>query len=159
MPRRPTINRAQRIDVAIGLIECHGRYLICRRPRGTIWGGYWEFPGGKQQRGESPTACLSRELWEELSLRPRTLRWRCTIRYAYVYGTVVLSVFRCDVAHDGFHRYPATHVRWVLPARLTRYRFPPANKELLQKLIAESTICHRHSCTGVRVNKWSVRCT
>src|ERR1700743_98465 len=45
-----------------------GRVLICQRPDGKHLAGLWEFPGGKMEAGESPEACLIRELDEELGI-------------------------------------------------------------------------------------------
>jgi len=56
------------IEVAAALIrDTAGRYLITQRRRGSHLEGLWEFPGGKQEAGESPETCLKRELAEELS--------------------------------------------------------------------------------------------
>src|SRR5207244_13284843 len=56
------------IEVAAALIrDTAGRYLITQRRRGSHLEGLWEFPGGKQEVGEAPEACLKREMAEELS--------------------------------------------------------------------------------------------
>ncbi len=56
------------IEVAAGLIQRDGRYLIARRKAGVHLAGYWEFPGGKREHGESLEECLRRELREELNV-------------------------------------------------------------------------------------------
>lgn len=56
------------IRVAAGVVWKDGRLLCCRRPDGSPMGGWWEFPGGKLEPGETPEAALSRELKEELGL-------------------------------------------------------------------------------------------
>ena len=61
-PRRP-------VDVAVGvLIDAEGRFLLTSRPEGKVYAGYWEFPGGKLEAGESVQAALRRELHEELGI-------------------------------------------------------------------------------------------
>jgi len=61
---------ASRIHVAVGvLIDSRGCLLLTRRLKGTHLAGYWEFPGGKVEPGETREAALARELWEELELR------------------------------------------------------------------------------------------
>ena len=61
-PRRP-------VDVAVGvLIDAEGRFLLTSRPEGKVYAGYWEFPGGKLEAGESVEAALRRELHEELGI-------------------------------------------------------------------------------------------
>ena len=54
---------------AAALVDVDGRVLICQRPEGKQLAGLWEFPGGKVEPGETPEACLIRELEEELGIR------------------------------------------------------------------------------------------
>ena len=61
-PRRP-------VDVAVGvLFDAEGRFLLTSRPAGKVFAGYWEFPGGKLEAGESVAQALARELHEELGI-------------------------------------------------------------------------------------------
>lgn len=57
------------VDVAVGvLIDADGRFLLTSRPQGKVYAGYWEFPGGKLEAGESVEQALRRELIEELGI-------------------------------------------------------------------------------------------
>ena len=71
MTRRP-------VDVAVGvLIDPEGRFLLTSRPEGKVYAGYWEFPGGKLEAGESVEAALRRELDEELGIEIADVRpWK-----------------------------------------------------------------------------------
>ena len=66
------------IDVAVGvLIRPDGDFLLTSRPAGKVYAGYWEFPGGKFEPGESVQQALSRELFEELGLHLHQIEpWR-----------------------------------------------------------------------------------
>ncbi|MEZ5644445.1 MAG: NUDIX domain-containing protein [Burkholderiaceae bacterium] len=66
------------VDVAVGiLIDSHGRYLLTSRPDGKVYAGYWEFPGGKLESGESVEQALRRELKEEIGVTIGHVRhWR-----------------------------------------------------------------------------------
>jgi 8-oxo-dGTP diphosphatase len=57
------------VDVAVGiLINAHDQFLLTSRPPGKVYEGYWEFPGGKLEAGETVAQALTRELHEELGL-------------------------------------------------------------------------------------------
>ena len=57
------------VDVAVGvLIDGNGDFLLTSRPEGKVYAGYWEFPGGKLEAGESVEQALRRELHEELGI-------------------------------------------------------------------------------------------
>lgn len=57
------------VDVAVGvLIDADDRFLMTSRPEGKVYAGYWEFPGGKLEAGESVEAALRRELHEEIGI-------------------------------------------------------------------------------------------
>ena len=56
-------------EVAVGiLIDADGAFLLTSRPEGKVYAGYWEFPGGKLEAGESVEQALRRELQEEIGL-------------------------------------------------------------------------------------------
>ena len=65
-------------DVAVGvLIDPSGRFLLTSRPPGKVYAGYWEFPGGKVEAGESVAEALRRELQEEIGVTVGTVQpWR-----------------------------------------------------------------------------------
>lgn len=68
---RPREGGADRpvIEVAVGvLIQPDGLFLLTSRPEGKVYAGYWEFPGGKLEVGESVAQALARELHEELGI-------------------------------------------------------------------------------------------
>lgn len=77
LPRQGGVNRPV-VDVAVGvLIRPEGDFLLTSRPAGKVYAGYWEFPGGKFEAGESVQQALSRELFEELGLHLHQIEpWR-----------------------------------------------------------------------------------
>lgn len=66
------------VDVAVGiLIRADGRFLLTSRPAGKAYAGYWEFPGGKIEPGETLEQALRRELQEEIGVNIGSIEpWR-----------------------------------------------------------------------------------
>ena len=68
LPREGGLDRKV-TEVAVGvLIQPDGSFLLTSRPKGKVYEGYWEFPGGKFEAGESVQQALERELFEELGI-------------------------------------------------------------------------------------------
>ena len=65
-------------EVAVGvLLQADGRFLLTSRPEGKVYAGYWEFPGGKLEAGETVAQALKRELHEELGIQVDDIEpWR-----------------------------------------------------------------------------------
>jgi 8-oxo-dGTP diphosphatase len=69
MPGGTMADEREPVDVAVGvLIDTQGRFLLTSRPPGKVYAGYWEFPGGKFEPGETLEQALRRELHEELGI-------------------------------------------------------------------------------------------
>ena len=123
------------IEVAAGLIrDPNGRYLITQRRRGSHLEGRWEFPGGKLEAGESPAAGLRRELQEELSGTFAVGDLVETVRWEYPDRTVVLHFFACRLESGAIAPTEGQAMRWVPATELSRYDFPPADRELIRRL-------------------------
>lgn len=130
---RPT-REAPRIAVVLALIERRGRLLVCQRRPGPNLGGYWEFPGGKREAGETWEACVRREMREELGVTVRAIREWDRFSYRYPEQRVRFRVFRCALGAEAPRPLAAQRLRWVSAARLKRYRFPPANRVVIERL-------------------------
>jgi len=115
------------------VIERDGRILIARRPAALHLGGLWEFPGGKQNPGESPTAALEREIREELGATVTVGSLLERVDWTYQEKRVRLWFFRCAI--DGEPRaLEGQELAWVRPIDLGRYEFPPADATLVDRL-------------------------
>lgn len=122
------------VQVAAGLIRRRGRYLIARRRAGTHLGGFWEFPGGKCEPGESLEACLRRELREELGIAVTASVPFRVVRHRYPGKTVELHFFRCVVRRGEARALDCEEIRWVTPEEMVRYEFPPADRAVIRAL-------------------------
>ncbi len=122
------------VPVAIGLVMHQGRILIGRRAAGSHLAGFWEFPGGKRRAGESWENCLRRELKEELGISVDAPVRFWEGRHAYRDRTVWLVALRCRLVRGQARPRASSEIRWVRPADLGDYAFPPANERLLYRL-------------------------
>jgi len=86
------------IDVAVGiLMKPDGQVLLGQRPEGKPYPGYWEFPGGKVEPGESILAALRREFVEELGLHIISADPWCCVEHVYPHAHVRLHFF---ISHE-----------------------------------------------------------
>lgn len=125
-------------DVGLGVvISTSGpavKILVSRRPETTVYGGYWEFPGGKVDPGETPADAVVRELFEELAITVRVDAPLPTIEHVYEHAHVRLHPFVCTlVSGEPENREVAAH-RWVTLNELPTLRFPEANAALVEHL-------------------------
>ncbi|MBI3009601.1 MAG: 8-oxo-dGTP diphosphatase MutT [Candidatus Omnitrophica bacterium] len=140
----------KRIDAAIAIIERRGSILICQRHEQDSFGGFWEFPGGKREAGESWEACLRREVKEELGVNVRAVSLFGRMSYRYPDGIVSFRVYRCAIARGNPHPLDAQALRWVSRARLCQYRFPPANDPLVAYILKDQARGERAVVDGFR---------
>lgn len=124
----------QTLEVAAGVIFHLGRVLLCQRQPGDHLGGLWEFPGGKCKLGETPAACLHRELWEELAIRVTLVEHLLTLEHSYPDRQIRLHFFRCHLATGEPQPLGCRALAWVTAAELGHYEFPPADARLLERL-------------------------
>lgn len=123
------------IDVAAAVVtQADGRVLLAERPAGKPWAGYWEFPGGKIEPGESPLAALKRELHEELGIElDRATPW-LTREYAYPEKRVRLHFYRVSAWHGAPHGREGQKLSWEDPNAVRVTPLLPANAPILEAL-------------------------
>jgi 8-oxo-dGTP diphosphatase len=121
---------------AVALIDADGRVLLAQRPQGRAMAGLWEFPGGKVEPGETPEACLIRELSEELGIGT----WESCLAplsfasHAYDDFHLLMPLFACRKWQGTAHGREGQQLAWVRPARLRDYPMPPADLPLIPVL-------------------------
>jgi 8-oxo-dGTP diphosphatase len=120
--------------VAAILCQPDGRVLLASRPEDKVYAGYWEFPGGKVEAGESLEHALVRELMEELGIVPtRLARWITKI-FIYPHATVRLNFFRVWHWQGVLHPHEGQTFAWVKPAQCDVTPLLPANFPVLKAL-------------------------
>jgi 8-oxo-dGTP diphosphatase len=101
------------VDVAVGvLIDAEGRFLLTSRPAGKVYAGWWEFPGGKLERGESVAAALARELHEELGIAIADVRPWNTTRIDYAHARVRLHFCKVLAWRGAFEMREGQAMAW-----------------------------------------------
>ena len=122
-----------RIVVTAAVIERDHRFLVTGRQKGVHLEGYWEFPGGKCDAGESLDACLARELREELDVEAHIGDEVFTTTHAYPDRRVELHFLRCELNGEPRPQL-SQEMRWVSRDELATLEFPPADAELIRLL-------------------------
>jgi mutator protein MutT len=121
------------IVVTAAIIERDRRFLVTRRQPGVHLAGTWEFPGGKCDPGESLSACMTRELREELAMEAEVGLEVLMTKHEYADRRVELHFFRCESA-DEPSPVLGQEMRWVERDELGQLEFPPADAELIRIL-------------------------
>ncbi len=135
LPVRSSTKDKPHYDIAIGIIWNKGKILIDRRPEEGLLGGLWEFPGGKQEAGETLEQCLEREILDELDIKIRVQGPFLTVPHAYTHFKVTLHSFQCQLLEGEPRPKKAIAWKWVHPKELRKYAFPKSNKVIMNALL------------------------
>lgn len=123
------------IDVAAAILQKpDGTFLLAQRPKDKIWAGYWEFPGGKIEPGETPLHALVRELHEELGVEAQTAYPWITRIFAYPHATVRLHFFRVVHWRGDPHPHEGQQFAWQSASAVIVSPMLPANAPVLRAL-------------------------
>jgi len=95
----------------------------------------WEFPGGKQEAGETIEACISRELREELAIDVTVGELLISVDHAYSHKKLRFVVHLCTWMSGDTQPLASQQVRWVKPVELKDYPFPAANARIITALL------------------------
>jgi len=120
--------------VTAAIIQREQSILITRRPAGSRQAGFWEFPGGKLEEGESPEQCLEREILEELGVQSKVGSIFETVFYRYAWGDILLLAYHCHLLEGAIRNLGVAEHRWVLPEHLDQFELLPADAPLVRKL-------------------------
>ncbi|HNQ00879.1 MAG TPA: alpha/beta fold hydrolase [Syntrophales bacterium] len=124
----------KRTTVTAAVLERDGRILIARRKRGDRMADKWEFPGGKLEEGETPEACLRREMQEEFGIEVAVGPFVGRSLHAYPHGEIDLVAYRVNHLCGVFQLRDHEEIRWVCPADLGFYDFSAADIPIARML-------------------------
>jgi 8-oxo-dGTP diphosphatase len=123
------------IEVSAAVLQRpDGSFLLAQRPPDKIWAGYWEFPGGKIEAGETPLHALCRELHEELGIEVETAYPWITRVFAYPHATVRLNFFRVTEWRGELHPHEGQEFAWQ-PSALRYLRANEKNSATVSPML------------------------
>ncbi len=129
--------KQQKNVIACGVaIVRRGRdFLIAQRKKNDSFGGYWEFPGGKKNDGETFEYCVVREALEETGIHVKVEHKLMEIRRPYNQKIIWLNYYLCAYVAGEPRALDCQRVLWADLAQLRSYKFPPANDRVISRLL------------------------
>jgi 8-oxo-dGTP diphosphatase len=126
------IEKTKIVEVAAAVLQREDNsFLLAQRPPDKIWAGYWEFPGGKIEPGETPYHALVRELREELGITVTTAYPWVTRVFTYPHATVRLNFFRVTAWSGELHPHEGQQFSWQSPTPT----LPRGEREMVSPLL------------------------
>ena len=110
------------------------KVLLTRRPNDKSHPGFWEFPGGKVDPGESPEQALCREMREELDVEVRVSGIYEVVFHRYDWGPVLILAYKCELLTDTLRDLGVAEHRWVLPREMVNFNILPADQPIIDRL-------------------------
>ena len=122
------------INVVAAAIEKDGKFFCAQRPEGKSLGGFWEFPGGKLEEGESPEQALIREIKEELNSEIKIVSYINEASYDYDFGTVVMKTYHAKLISGNLELLEHQNSTWLLPTQLPTLNWAPVDRPAVELL-------------------------
>ena len=124
------------IVASIAIIDANDQILIAKRPNKKHLSGFWEFPGGKVEKGESPEYALVREVKEELNI---DINNKCIApltfsEFDYKKFHLLLLLYVCRRWEGEPMSMEKNEIKWVKANTLRQYKMPPADDSLIYSL-------------------------
>ena len=139
LPVKKKKERTPHFHIGAGVIWHRGKILISQRPLKGLLGGLWEFPGGKQEQGESLRETVRREIHEELGIQIAVGRKLAEVNHAYSHFKITLHTHDCTYLSGKVKALGVMNWCWVLPGDLKKFAFPAANQPVIKLLTARGT--------------------
>jgi A/G-specific adenine glycosylase len=139
-PRKKKRAPTPHYDVAAGIIyDDEGRILIAQRPAEGLLGSLWEFPGGKQEAGETLPETLKRELREELAIEVDVGSLFTQVKHAFTHFKITLHAYECQYQgpmppYTEPQLLDAQAIAWVTQDDFQRYSFGKADRLVIEAL-------------------------
>ena len=127
------------LPVVAAVIYQDQNLLLARRKPGKSMGGYWEFPGGKIEAGETAESALARELEEEFSIQVSVGSHIATHRHDYEHIKIELIAHETKIESGEFELCDHDAIVWVTPEEAAGYKLAPADIPILEHILNSQT--------------------
>ena len=121
------------IEVVAAIIIKDGHVFATQRGYGE-WKGWWEFPGGKMEAGESPQEALRREIKEELDADVSVGELLETVEWDYPNFHLTMHCFLCNLLSESLHLNEHEAATWLSRETLRSVKWLPADVEMLERI-------------------------
>ena len=121
------------IEVVAAIIHQDGKILATQRGYGE-YKGWWEFPGGKMEPGETEEQAIVREISEELNVRIAVERKVCTVEYDYPQFHLRMHCFWCSMAGGVLELKEHQSAQWLEREQWNSVEWLPADVEVVEVL-------------------------
>lgn len=123
------------IKVVAAILQKEDKILIARKKEGKPLAGYFEFPGGKIENGETPEESLIRELMEEMNIKIAIKEYVGESIYDYGNGKVIsLLGYKSEIIDGEIKLSDHDRYEWVTLEEINNYKIAPADIPLIEKL-------------------------
>lgn len=133
-PPQPQTAATPPVVVCAAVIIREKSVLITLRPQGKKLGGFWEFPGGKVDPGETPEQALVREIKEELDIEISVGDRIETVHHDYDWGSVRILAYLCRWNSGTIRHLEVADHCWVTPQQFSEFNILPADQPILERL-------------------------
>ena len=123
------------VNVVAAIIRQGDKILATQRGYGE-WEGWWEFPGGKVEPGETPEAALVREIREELGAEIRVGEFLCTAEHDYPAFHLSMDCYVCELADAAFELREHRAARWLDVEHVDEVKWLPADVKVIEAIKA-----------------------
>jgi A/G-specific adenine glycosylase len=139
LPVRVPRKKRPHLQVTAGIIRRRGKVLIAQRPAGGMLAGLWEFPGGKQEPGESLVGCLRREIGEELGILIDVEEEVACVDHEFTHLSITLHAFSARYRSGRVRAIGCSAFEWIDTDRLQQFAIPRADHRVLEELAVAGT--------------------
>ncbi len=133
----------KKIEVVAAVI-CDGERVFATQRGYGEWKGWWEFPGGKIEAGESPQEALRREIKEELATEIEVGELLTTVDYDYPNFHLTMHCFLCKVKKGNLTLLEHEAAKWLSLENITSVKWLPADEEAVDILGVLLPTKHQH---------------